>query len=397
MAITLDGTNGIDLNGTELILDADADSSITADTDDTLHFKIAGTDHIQFDANGITVSDADNSQPRIILKTTDAGSGSPFLDFIKDSASPADNDNLMVLRNIGDNDAGETVAYVTLLGRSSDVTDGTENGSFQIETVVDGTNAHRIGVDSTGKFSVNDGKGTIEADSNGNVNITSIGGGGTAVQFTANGEKQAEAYTVGGTTANFVRLVGGQANGAVLIEGQGSDTNVGIQLNTKGSGGVHVNAALSKASGSFKIKHPVDSKKDSHYLVHSFTESPQADLIYRGKVNLVGGSATINIDTTVGMTDGTFVALNTDVQCFTTNESGWTAVKGSVSGNVLTLTAQANDCTDSISWMVVGERQDQHMKDTGWTDSDGKVILEPEQEADDVILSSEQYEASLGD
>jgi hypothetical protein len=39
--------------------------------------------------------------------------------------------------------------------------------------------------------------------------------------------------------------------------------------------------------------------------------------------------------------------------------------------------------------MVVGERQDQHMKDTSWTDSDGKVILEPEQEGDDVILTTE--------
>jgi len=92
----------------------------------------------------------------------------------------------------------------------------------------------------------------------------------------------------------------------------------------------------------------------------------------------VGGSATVNIDTAAGMTDGTFVLLNTNVQCFTSNESGWTAIKGSVSGNTLTITAQDNTCTDTISWMVVGERHDQHMKDTEWTDSDGKVIVEPE-------------------
>ena len=36
-----------DLNGAELILDADADSSITADTDDRIDFKLANTDHIQ--------------------------------------------------------------------------------------------------------------------------------------------------------------------------------------------------------------------------------------------------------------------------------------------------------------------------------------------------------------
>jgi hypothetical protein len=27
--------------------------------------------------------------------------------------------------------------------------------------------------------------------------------------------------------------------------------------------------------------------------------------------------------------------------------------------------------------MVVGERQDQHMLDTNWTDENGKVIVEP--------------------
>ncbi len=37
-------SSGIDLNGTELILDADADTSITADTDDRIDFKIGGSD-----------------------------------------------------------------------------------------------------------------------------------------------------------------------------------------------------------------------------------------------------------------------------------------------------------------------------------------------------------------
>jgi len=27
--------------------------------------------------------------------------------------------------------------------------------------------------------------------------------------------------------------------------------------------------------------------------------------------------------------------------------------------------------------LVIGERQDQHMKDTDWTDDNGKVIVEP--------------------
>jgi hypothetical protein len=288
-------TNNFDLNGQELILDADGDTSIQADTDDQIDFKLNGADRFSMSATG-TLSFGDTS-----------------------------------------------------------------------------------------------GKGTLAADSSGNVELTSVGGGSTTIKFIANGQTQLDCFTVGGTTANHVRVVGSQASSPVLIEGVGTDTNVGIKLVPKGSGTVIIDGTLSKSGGSFKIKHPLDSKKDSHYLVHSFIEGPQADLIYRGKVNLVGGSATINIDTTVGMTDGTFVALNTDVQCFTTNESGWTAIKGSVSGNVLTITAQDNSCTDTISWMVIGERHDQYMKDTGWTDSDGKVILEPEQEPEGTNLTSKDY------
>ena len=139
--------------------------------------------------------------------------------------------------------------------------------------------------------------------------------------------------------------------------------------------------SLSKGSGSFKIDHPLTAKKDTHHLVHSFIEGPQADLIYRGKVNLVAGTATVNIDTASGMTEGTFVALCRDVQCFTTNESDWTPVRGSVAGNILTIEAQDQTSTANISWMVIGERQDKHMYDTDWTDENGKVIVEPLKEA----------------
>jgi len=40
-----------DLNGNELLLDADGDTSITADTDDQIDIKIAGADDFKFSAN----------------------------------------------------------------------------------------------------------------------------------------------------------------------------------------------------------------------------------------------------------------------------------------------------------------------------------------------------------
>jgi len=150
------------------------------------------------------------------------------------------------------------------------------------------------------------------------------------------------------------------------------------KMTLNSSGNLNVVGALSKGSGSFKIDHPL--KPDTHHLVHSFVEGPQADNLYRGRVVLVAGHATIDLDDAARMSNGTFAALNGNVQCFTSNESGWTAVRGNINGNILTIEAQDAACADMVSWLVIGERQDQHMIDADWTNEDGRVIVEPKKE-----------------
>ena len=49
----------IDLNANELILDLDADTSITSDTDDTIHFKIGGSDEITITGTALSPSTSD--------------------------------------------------------------------------------------------------------------------------------------------------------------------------------------------------------------------------------------------------------------------------------------------------------------------------------------------------
>jgi len=164
---------GVDLTATELILDADNDTTIRANTDDRIDFKIGGNILVEFNANGITVTDGDASQPNIRLVNTNANNSSSFLDFIKDSASPADDDAIQVIRCIGDNSSGATKVFTTVVSVSADVTAGTENGAYRIETLVDGTNASRfniapngfigIGTGSPqGRLSVSDGTVTTE-------------------------------------------------------------------------------------------------------------------------------------------------------------------------------------------------------------------------------------------
>ena len=51
-----DFSAAVDLNGVELLLDADADTSITADTDDRIDFKLGGVEHISINnSSGDTV------------------------------------------------------------------------------------------------------------------------------------------------------------------------------------------------------------------------------------------------------------------------------------------------------------------------------------------------------
>jgi hypothetical protein len=187
--------------------------------------------------------------------------------------------------------------------------------------------------------------------------------------------------TTGGT--NFISMVdsaNGNIYGRLVYDNDYFiyKPNSGTAAFTAGpTGNFTIAGALSKASGSFRIDHPLPQLEETHQLVHSFVESPQADLIYRGKVNLVNGTAIVNIDTASTMTEGTFVMLCREVQCFTTNESGWNHVRGSVTDNILTIECQDQTALDLISWMVIGERKDKHMMDTDWTDDNGKVIVEP--------------------
>ena len=65
---------GIDANGEEIILDADADTTISADTDDQIDVKIAGADDFKFTANDFTALSGSVISTNTINETT-GGSG----------------------------------------------------------------------------------------------------------------------------------------------------------------------------------------------------------------------------------------------------------------------------------------------------------------------------------
>ena len=72
--------SGLDVNGTEIILDADADTSITADTDDQIDIKIAGADDFQFTANTFTAQSGSTIAAQALTATTVTATGDVSLD-----------------------------------------------------------------------------------------------------------------------------------------------------------------------------------------------------------------------------------------------------------------------------------------------------------------------------
>ena len=63
----------LDLNGKELVLDADADTSITADSDDTINIKLGGNDRIDLSTGLVSIkNDGAKSQVRLYCESSNA-------------------------------------------------------------------------------------------------------------------------------------------------------------------------------------------------------------------------------------------------------------------------------------------------------------------------------------
>ena len=54
------------------------------------------------------------------------------------------------------------------------------------------------------------------------------------------------------------------------------------------------------------------------------------------------------------MPEGTFAAFN-DVTVFTSNETGWDQVRGSVSGNILTVECNVANVNTTVSFLIAAK------------------------------------------
>jgi hypothetical protein len=147
-----------DLNGAELILDADADTTLRADTDDQIDFKIANTDHIKLaTSSGDTVIQPTTDAKDIIIKQFDGTSLVEFNDgaYSKFTAMAYFPEaTLTDGSSIDWNVLTSPVAKVTLAGnRTLNAATGAQAGQFvSLLIIQDGTGSRTVTFNAAYEF-----------------------------------------------------------------------------------------------------------------------------------------------------------------------------------------------------------------------------------------------------
>ena len=132
--VSTDGTNwydvfslagSIDLQGQELILDADADTSITADTDDQIDLKIGNTDvaNLTNSSSDFVITSAVQDKD-ILFKGDDGGGAITALQLDMSDAGKAVFNAGATFGDVVDADSGVTIDNITIDGTEIDLSSG---------------------------------------------------------------------------------------------------------------------------------------------------------------------------------------------------------------------------------------------------------------------------------
>jgi hypothetical protein len=116
------------------------------------------------------------------------------------------------------------------------------------------------------------------------------------------------------------------------------------------------------------------------WLYHGCVEAPRFDNIYRGKKMVTNGTCEVDIDRecnkTGGMTEGTFIALNTNSQLYLRNNQTFDGVKGTIVDGKIIINCQNTKDEIEVDWLVIGERKDENVINVPLTSIEGNLICE---------------------
>jgi len=198
-SLTLGAT--LDTNGNEIVLDADADTSITADTDDQIDIRIAGADDFQFTANTFTAQSGSTIAAQALTATTITASGIIKTDDATDATSTTDG-SLQT-------DGGLSVVKDAVFGDDIKLLSDASVIHFGTNSEVTLTHVHDTGL------SLNTNLTVTRSDNGDNLSLVSTdadAGGGPALSFYRNSSSPADDDTM-----CTIRFEGNNDNSQLVI------------------------------------------------------------------------------------------------------------------------------------------------------------------------------------
>ena len=178
--------------------------------------------------DGTTISTADNTDQLTLLSTDADANAGPNLRMYRNSGSPADADILGVIEYEGRNDNSQDVRYVQITSQANDVSDGSEDGSYYISTMVGGALSNRMNV-TPAEIVFNEESKDVDfrVESNGNANMLFVDGGNDKVGIGNNNPND-----FGSLASDLVIGTTSGEHGLTIVTGTGNSARMQFADNT---------------------------------------------------------------------------------------------------------------------------------------------------------------------
>ena len=191
--VQIDGVNN------KIDFDDDLDTSISANTDDTLVIEAGGNTMATITAttftinDGTTITTADNTDTLTLVSTdTDAAAGPNLHLYRNQGTDEGDDDVLGQIKFSGRNDNAQDVLFYRQDVQSSDVSDGAEDGQVRHLIMINGSETEFLRMNPTG-FIFNEGSADLDfrVESNSNTHMLFVDAGNNRVGINTNSPSQA--------------------------------------------------------------------------------------------------------------------------------------------------------------------------------------------------------------
>jgi hypothetical protein len=152
------GTGSLQIAGSanvNILNGADTEYCAKFITDGAVELYHNNVKKLETTADGATISGGSSTAANLTITSTAADDNiAPDLILYRNSASPADNDNLGGLEWQGNHSGGGINSYAQITCMAEDVTDGTEDASLRFYTATGGSNSEKMRINSAGKVGI---------------------------------------------------------------------------------------------------------------------------------------------------------------------------------------------------------------------------------------------------